>query len=103
VLIGMNEPAATFDISQAIVVLLDRYPGKNYEEFERTFGHAVAPKALQSVRAILHEAMKVDVNWEGLSLSDGGDYVMSVISARHPELSAQALKSIGNYYTYLMR
>ena len=99
----MSEPAVNFDINHAITVFLKRYPGKNHDEFDQTFGPDVAPKALESVRAILNEAMKVDVNWDGLTLNEGGAYVKSVMSERHPELSEQALASIGHYYTYLMR
>jgi hypothetical protein len=38
-----------------------------------------------------------------MSLDDAGDHVQAVMHARHPDLTAEALGSIGNYYTYLMR
>ena len=47
--------------------------------------------------------MKVDVDWTGRTLIEGGQFVKSVMADAHPELSEQALASIGHYYTYLMR
>ncbi len=56
-----------------------------------------------NVRLILGEAIKIEPDWNRLTLNEAGDYVESVMHDRHPELSAEALTSIGNYYTYLMR
>jgi len=56
-----------------------------------------------NVRLILGEAIKIEPDWNRLTLNEAGDYVESVMHDRHPELSAETLTSIGNYYTYLMR
>jgi hypothetical protein len=89
-------------LSDAIVLWLARYPGKNIEEFAKTYGQH-SEEMLAEVRSILVEAMKIDVDWTGRTLIDGGNFVMSTMSDRHPELSDQALSSIRSYYTYLMR
>jgi hypothetical protein len=49
------------------------------------------------------EAMRVEVDWTGLSLSQGGSVVTSVIADRHPAFSAETVEAIGNVYTYLMK
>jgi hypothetical protein len=91
------------DASDAIVVYLRRYPGKNDEEFQAHFGADDATAALGQVRAILDEAIKIEPDWSRMSLNDASDYVEAVRHERHPELSRQALEAIGNYFTYLMR
>ncbi|ARG59526.1 hypothetical protein PJK45_03920 [Mycobacterium kansasii] len=97
------EPASDIDISRAIELYLKHYPGKNDEEFDSHFGSAIAPIARAQVRAILDQAMRVEVDWTGRTLVEGGEVVKSVMRDRHPELSPQAIASIGHYYTYLMR
>lgn len=97
----MADDAAS-DINEALVLLLRKFPGKNDLEFEARYGteaHAVR----EDVQLILREAMKVGPDWNRLTLNEAGDYVESVMHNRHPELSREALTSIGNYYTYLMR
>jgi hypothetical protein len=91
------------DISEAIALYLKNYPGKNEVEFDSHFGPGSAVAAKEAVRTILEEAMKLDPDWNNLSLNEAGDYVESVMHDRHPELSRRALECIGNYYTYLMR
>ncbi|CPR82932.1 Uncharacterised protein [Mycobacteroides abscessus subsp. abscessus] len=91
------------DASDAIVVYLRRYPGKNDEEFQAHFGADSAKAALERVRAILDEAIKIEPDWNRMSLNDAGDYVEAVMHERHPDLSRQALTAIGNYFTYLAR
>jgi hypothetical protein len=90
------------DLSEAIIVYLRRYPGKNTDEFEQKYG-ANIELVRGSVRAILDEAVQVTPDWSKLDLNGAGDFVESVISERHPELTARALTAIGNYYTYQMR
>ncbi|POX88612.1 hypothetical protein C3477_10255 [Mycobacterium kansasii] len=91
------------DISQAIELYLKHYPGKNDEEFDLFFGPTVAPITRSKVREILDEAMKVEVDWTDQTLVEGGELVKSVMRNQHPELSLEAIASIGHYYTYLMR
>ncbi|BBX99007.1 hypothetical protein [Mycobacterium lacus] len=99
----MTNSAESIDISKAIELYLKHYPGKNDAEFDSFFGPALASIARAKVRTILDRAMKVKVDWTGLSLVEGGEVVKSVMHDEHPELSAKALASIGHYYTYLMR
>jgi hypothetical protein len=99
----MTDAPENIDISQAIILYLGRYPMKNDEAFTSFYGPALAPAARAKVRSILDEAIKVDVDWTDRSLLEGSIFVRSVVAHRHPELSEQALKSIGNYYSYLMR
>lgn len=94
--------AEAFDINEALVLLLRKYPGKNDLEFDARYGKD-AQVARESAQHILGEAMKVEPDWNRLTLNEAGDYVESVMHNRHPELSKEALTSIGNYYTYLMR
>lgn len=91
------------DASDAIVVYLRRYPGKNDEEFQAHFGTDGATAALEQVHVILDEAIKIQTDWSRMSLNDAGDYVEAVMHERRPELSRQALEAIGNYFTYLVR
>jgi hypothetical protein len=91
-----------FDVNEAIVLHLRRYPGSNQAEFESHYGQE-AEAAKDQVRAILNEAMRVEPDWNRMTLNEAGDYVESVMHERHPDLSPKALESIGNYYTFLMR
>ncbi len=90
------------EVNGGICVYLRHYPGKNEDEFNQVFGSRSVP-ILARVRELLAEAMKVEVDWTGLTLSDGGDVVRDVMGARHPQLSSDALAAIRRYYTYLMR
>jgi hypothetical protein len=90
------------DLNEAIVLYLRRYPGSNRDEFESHFGSADS-LAMEQVRAILNEAMRVEPDWNRMSLNEAGDYVEAVMRERHPGLSPQALEAIGNYYTFQMR
>ena len=94
----MTEQA--FDLSETIVVFLKNYPGKNEEEFDERYDSTGARDA---VRAILDETMKVQMDSTGKSLNDIGDEVERVMHQRHPELSAAALDSLANYFTYLVK
>jgi hypothetical protein len=91
-----------FSLSEAVALYLKHYPGKNEEEFNSRYG-SQSGQALDQVKQLLREAMKVEPDWNRLSLNEAGDYVESVMSERHPELSPKALEAIGNYYTFLMR
>jgi hypothetical protein len=91
-----------FDLNEAIVLHLRRYPGSNQAEFESAFG-TKAGAAKEQVRAILNEAMRVEPDWNRMTLNEAGDYVERVMLERHPSLTPQALESIGNYYTFQMR
>jgi triphosphoribosyl-dephospho-CoA synthetase len=95
--------AENINISEALVLYLRHYPGKNDDEFISHYGPEVAAAAKEAVRALLEEAMKLQPDWNRLSLNEAGDYVESAMRDRHPELSTKALECIGNYYTYLMR
>lgn len=95
-------PNSSFDLSEAIALYLKRYPGRNEEEFNSYYGSA-SGNVRERVRSILNEAMKVEPDWNRLTLNEAGDYVESVMHERHPELTPKALEAIGNYYTYLMR
>jgi hypothetical protein len=95
-------PNSNFNLSDAIALYLKRYPGRNEEEFNSYYGPA-SGNAQQQVRSILNEAMKVEPDWNRLSLNEAGDYVEAVMRERHPELTPKALEAIGNYYTFLMR
>ena len=90
------------DVSEAIVLHLRKYPGKNTDEFEEFYG-SDAESVRQLVREYLDEAMKVNPDWTKMDLNGAGDFVESVMSERHPDLTSKALTAIGNYYTYQMR
>ena len=90
------------DVNEAIVLYLQRYPGSNRDDFESHFGSR-ASIAMDQVRAVLNEAMKVEPDWNRMTLNEAGDYVEAVMHERHPSLTPQALEAIGNYYTFQMR
>lgn len=94
--------AEEFDVSEAISLHLKRYPGNNDQEFDQYYGRS-SNDARINVRMFLSEAMKVEPDWNRMSLSRAGDYVETVMRKRHPELSQKALEAIANYYTFLMR
>lgn len=89
-----------FDLSETIVVFLKNYPGKNEEEFDERYDSTGARDA---VGAILDETMKIQMDWTDKSLNDIGDEVERVMHQRHPALSAAALDSLANYFTYLVK
>ena len=93
---------SNFNLSDAVALYLERYPGRNDEAFNSFYGPASA-HAYEQVRLILKEAMQVEPDWNRLSLSEAGDYAESEMYKRYPELSLKALEAIGNYYTYLTR
>lgn len=88
------------DLSEAIVVYLAHYPGKNEEEFLARFGTGPAHYA---VREILDETMRIRIDWGEKPLVEIGDEVERVMHERHPELSAAALHKLRNYFTYLVK
>lgn len=90
------------DLSEAIVIFLRKYPGKNIAEFEATYG-GDADSVRFSVQEMLNESMKINPDWSTLDLNGAGDFVESTMHERHPELTTLALKAIGNFYTYQMR
>jgi hypothetical protein len=90
------------ELGDALAVYFRRCPGKNIDEFNQLYG-AEAPVLEAKVREVLAEAMRVEVDWTGLSLSQGGSVVTSVMADRHPTFSADALQAIGNVYTYSMK
>jgi hypothetical protein len=98
----MDENQADQEINEAIVVYLRRYPNKNDDEFDQSFGDD-ASLFRERVREILSEAMRSEVDWDGLTLVEGGEAIKSIMAAKHPNLSEAALTSLGHYYTFLMR
>jgi len=95
----VSEP---LELNAAICVYLKNYPGSNADQFDDLFGDR-AEELHGRVRKILTETIKIDLDWTGLTLRDGGSAVMSIMAERHPDLSAEALSALRNYYTYLMR
>ena len=89
-----------FDISEAIVVYLWNYPGKNDVEFRERFGDA---EALAAVRATLDETMRAPIDMAGRTLVEIGADVGALMHERHPDLSEPALKKLGNFFTYLVK
>jgi hypothetical protein len=90
------------EVGDAFAVYFRNCPGKNIDEFDQLYC-AEAAVMESNVREVVTEAMRVEVDWTGLSLSQGGAVVMSVMADRHPTFSAEALETIGNVYTYLMK
>lgn len=88
------------DISAAITLYLARYPNSNREEFVATFPHESVEIA---VRAILREAIDLQIEWADKTLIEIGDEVQKIMAERHPELSDTATNALGNYFTYLMK
>jgi hypothetical protein len=89
-------------LGDAVAVYFGRYPGTNHDKFANIYGADAAAMGTK-VREVVTEATRVEVDWTGLSLGDGGAAFMSVIADRHPDFSADALQAIFNGYTYLMK
>ncbi len=88
------------DLSEAIVVFLKRYPGKNEGEFTSR----VASQGLRdAVQSILDETMKTQVDWGDKTLVEIGDEVRGVMRRLHPDLSDAAVHKLGSYFTYLVK
>lgn len=90
------------DLNEAVVLYLSRYPASNRAEFDSRFGPAAAA-VMEWVRSVLNEAMRVEPDWDRMTLNDAGEYVEAVMRERHPSLTPQALEAIGNYYTFQTR
>lgn len=88
------------DINEAIVLYLKHYPSSNKEEFRSVFKDESHEAA---VRAILDETMQTNIEWGHKTLIELGDEVQSIMHERHPELSTEALRRLGNYFTYLVK
>lgn len=57
----------------------------------------------ERVHEILTETIKIDLDWSGLTLSDGGTAIEAIMAERHPALAPEALGALRRYYTYLVR
>lgn len=88
------------DISQAIVLFLKHHPVGNEEEF---CSRVDQKRDREAVRAILDETMRIPIHWDGKTLVDIGNEVGEALRARHPELSAPAIRKLRNYFTYLVK
>ena len=94
----MTDPVE--DLSGAIVLWLEHYPGRNDAEFQAR----VTSEALRDeVRAMLDETIRIRVEWGQKSLAEIGDEVRDVMRERHPGLSDAAIHRLGNYFTYLVK
>lgn len=88
------------DLSEAVVLYLQHYPGRNDAEFQ---ARVTSPALREDVRAMLDETIRIQVEWGEKSLGEIGDEVRDVMRQRHPDLSDAALHRVGNYFTYLVR
>jgi hypothetical protein len=96
----MCSEAVEVDLSEAIVLFLKHYPGKNEAEFRSKVANEATRDA---VRSILDETMTIQVYWDDKTLPDIGDEVRDVMRQRHPELSGAAVDKLANYFTYLVK
>ncbi len=94
-------------LNQAIVAYLGKagsaaYPGKDEAAVTAVAEGANADPAelLARVRAIDAEFMGVKVDWESLSLEEGGDEAKRVMAARYPQLDEDALEALRWKFTY---
>ncbi len=95
------------EIDEAVIISMSKppngYPHITDQRLEDKHGIERGSQLNDQVEALLREAMKIDVDWKSMSLTEGGHYAMRIMAQRHPELSAQALKLIGNHFTYQWR
>ena len=61
------------DINETLTLYLKRYPSRNDAEFVSHFGPTVVDAAKARVRAILDEAIRINPDWNLLSLKESGD------------------------------
>lgn len=88
------------DLSEAVVVFLRRYPGRNDEEFDARFP---AESVRDAVQALLDETTRIRIEWGDKNLIEIGADVEEVLAERHPELSGPARRKLRNYFTYQVR
>ncbi|WP_206447162.1 hypothetical protein [Agrococcus sp. KRD186] len=88
------------DISEAILLKLKHYPGPNEADFQSKHPSEAAQAA---VRAILDEAMRIQIESGSKTLIEIGDEVSGVMGERHQGLLADALDELANYFTYLVK
>ena len=91
-----NQPVT---VTEAIVLLLKRIPGKNDEEVLAVVDEATRAAA----QAIIDDAVTVPMEWGQKTLIEIGQEHRDVMRQRHPELSEAAINKLGNYFTYLVK
>jgi hypothetical protein len=64
---------------------------------------ALSEAVRDAVQSLLDEAMAMPVEWDDKTLVDLGDEVVVRLRERHPDLSEEALRRLGQYFTYLVR
>ncbi len=80
------------ELSTAICVYLKNYPGRDGRQFNEVFGDR-AQQLLGRVHEILAKTVKIDLEWSGPTLTDGGppsrQSWSSVTRALHPKRLAR--------------
>ena len=92
------------DISRAISSYLgfgsSPFPRQDRSRIVEEFGAEKASELERGVIAILNEANKIDVDWEGSSLSSAGSFIRFAMKNRYSALSDEALDAIVWQFTY---
>jgi hypothetical protein len=90
----------TVTVSDAIVLYLKRFPGKNTEEF---LAEVHDERTREAALAVIGEAHQVPMVWGTKTLIEIGQEHRAMMRQRHPELSDAAIDNLGNYFTYLVK
>lgn len=94
------------ELSDAIVFGLttQSWPSIDHDKFIEHYGEEKSAVLLPEIQSILTEAMKIQIDWNANNdLVAAGQKVEQIMAVEHPELSPDALKKIGNYFTYQWR
>lgn len=95
------------ELSAAILAYLQRgsaaSPRTDIESCAAVATVRDAAELVAETVAIVQESLGVPVDWSSLSLGDAGRAVAAEMSARHPELSTEALDALAWNFTFAWR
>ncbi len=95
------------EIDEAVIISMSKppngYPHITEGRLKDMHGSERGAQLNDQVAALGREIMAIDVDWNNMNLNEGADYAEQIMAQRHPQLSAEALKLIGNYFAYSWR
>jgi hypothetical protein len=96
--------AVDVELSRAVTVSVTAPGYPRSAELVAAFGAAAAAELTVRVERLVGEMFGLPQPWleqaEPMELSEVGSVIGAAMSARHPELSREAVSSLANYYSY---
>ncbi|WP_157250882.1 hypothetical protein [Nonomuraea typhae] len=94
----------TESISLALVAYLtggpSPWPRKDPAALAAAVGADEAADLLPALDALAEEMLTIPVSWENQTLESGTAQAKDEMGARHPDLTDDALKALGSYFSY---